>query len=74
MAEKLMLLPSSDPDQARLVVIPDDYEQHEAYRLVTGLIAGVEQQDMDYDWQDVADVLEERGFTPVECVLGPQWK
>lgn len=73
MAEKLMILPSSDPDQARVVVIPEDFERQEAFRIVTGLIAGIEQQGRNYDWEEVADVLEEYGFRQVECVAGPHW-
>jgi len=54
------------------VKIPDDYEVHEVYRLATGLIAGVEAQIPNYDWDDILEVLEEKGFSEVEFILGPE--
>lgn len=65
-----MILPANEPANVRLIRIPDDFEQHEAYRYVTGLIAKAE-EDSDYTWDDVLDLLEERGFEAVEFVLGP---
>ena len=72
MADKLMVLPSKNADNIRLVSIPDDYEEHEVYRLATGLIAGVEAQIPDYNWEDILEVLEEKGFSEVEFILGPE--
>jgi hypothetical protein len=66
----LMILPASDSSSIRLIQIPDDYEQHEAYRYVTGLIAQAE-EDPDYTWDDILDLLEERGFESVDFILGP---
>lgn len=70
MNNNLMILPSNKPADIRLVQIPDDFEQHEAYRYVTGLIAKVE-EDPDYNLDDILDLLEDRGFESVEFVLGP---
>jgi hypothetical protein len=65
-----MILPANDSSSIRLIQIPDDYEQHEAYRYVTGLIAQAE-EDPDYTWDDILDLLEERGFESVDFILGP---
>ena len=70
MSDNLMVLPASEAANIRLIQIPDDFEQHEAYRYVTGLIAKVE-ENSDYTWDDILDLLEERGFESVEFVLGP---
>lgn len=70
MTENLMILPADDPANIRLIQIPDDFEQHEAYRYVTGLIAKVE-ENPGYTWEDILDLLEERGFESVDFVLGP---
>jgi hypothetical protein len=45
MSDTLMILPASDASAIRLVRVPDDFESHEAFRHVTGLIASVEEQD-----------------------------
>ncbi len=65
-----MILPANDSSSIRLIQIPDDFEQHEAYRYVTGLIAQAE-EDPDYTWDDILDLLEERGFESVDFILGP---
>ena len=70
MSENLMILPATKPENIRLIRIPDDFEEHEAYRHVTGMIAKVEEEP-DYDWDDILDMLEEHGFEAVEFVLGP---
>ena len=70
MNKNLMILPAQKQENIRLIQIPDDIEEHEAYRYVTGLIAKAEEAD-DYDWDDIQDLLEERGFELVEFVLGP---
>lgn len=71
MPETLMILSARDPENIRLVRVPADYEPHEAYRHVTGLIAAVEEDDPDYDWADIEAVLEEHGFGSVAFILGP---
>ena len=70
MNDNLMILPAADAAKIRLIQVPDDFEQHEAYRYVTGLIAKAE-ENPDYSWDDILDLLEERGFEAVEFVLGP---
>ena len=70
MNDDLMILPADKTENIRLIRIPDDFEAHEAYRYVTGLIAKAE-EDPDYTWDDILDLLEERGFEPVDFVLGP---
>ena len=72
MNSKLMLLPSKDPEKIRLIKMPDDYEEHEVYRHVTGVIANVEELIPNYDWDDILEQLEEHGFSEVECLLGPE--
>ncbi len=72
MSEKLMVLPSKNFQSIRLLKIPDDYEEHEVYRLATGLIATVEEQVPDYDWDDILEMLEEKGFSEVAFILGPE--
>jgi hypothetical protein len=71
MSETLMILPASDAKAVRLVRLPDDYESHEAYRHVTGLIAAAEEQNPDCDPDDIVAVLEDHGFEAVEFILGP---
>lgn len=70
MNNDLMILPASKQENIRLIRIPDDIEEREAYRYVTGLIAKVE-EDSEYTWEDIQDLLEERGFESVDFVLGP---
>ena len=71
MSTKLMILPSHDYQSVRLVKIPEDYEEHEVFRHVTGIIAQVEENNPDYDWDDVLAALEDKGFENVEFILGP---
>mgnify|MGYP001819853952 FL=1 len=70
MSDNLMILPADKPENIRLIRIPDDFEEHEAYRHVTGMIAKVEEEP-GYDWDDILDMLEEHGFEAVEFILGP---
>jgi hypothetical protein len=70
MSDNLMILPANKPENIRLIRVPDDFEEHEAYRYVTGLIAKAE-EDSDYSWEEILDLLEERGFESVEFILGP---
>jgi hypothetical protein len=67
----LMVLPAADKAKIRLVRIPPDYPTREAYRHVTGLIAQVEEQNPDFDWEDILASLEEQGFEPVDFQIGP---
>lgn len=70
MKNNLMILPAKEPGAIRLIKIADDIEEHEAYRYVTGLIAKAEEEP-DYTWDDIVDLLEERGFEEVDFILGP---
>jgi len=67
----LMILPSRDPSQIRLLRVPPDFRQQEAYRHVTGLIAEVESGDPDFTWDDIAERLESQGYEVVDYLLGP---
>lgn len=71
MSDTLMILPAKDCTDIRLVRVPDEFEQHEAFRHVTGLVASVEEQNPDYSWEDIAAVLEDHGFETVDFILGP---
>ena len=71
MSERLMILPASDPSAIRLVRVPEDYEEHEVFRHVTGLIGQLEEENPDFDWDDIAAVLEDHGFEAVDFILGP---
>lgn len=72
MTDKLMVLPSKDPNKIRLVKIPDDYGEHEVYRAATGAIARIEDNIPDYDWDDLMEELEDMGFEEVSFLLGPE--
>ena len=71
MNNTLMILPSSNASAIRLVRLPDDFESHEAFRHVTGLIATAEEQDPSCDQDDILAILEDHGFETVEFILGP---
>lgn len=71
MNDRLMILPARESTAIRLVRVPDDFERHEAFRYVTGLIASVEEKNAGYELEEIAAVLEDNGFEPVEFVLGP---
>jgi hypothetical protein len=72
MSETLMILPAVNATEIRLVRVPDDIEAHEAFRHATGLIARVEEENPDYNWDDIAALLEDHGFETVEFILGPE--
>ncbi len=72
MPSRLMILPSKIFEQIRVVSIPDDFEEHEVYRHITGIIARVQEEIQDCAWEDVAEALEDHGFSPVDCILGPE--
>lgn len=71
MSARLMILPACAQEKIRLVRIPRDMEEHEAYRHATGVISRVEEQNPDYQWQEIEDALDEHGFETVAFVLGP---
>ena len=70
MNTQLMILPAKKPEAIRLLRFSDDFEEHEVYRYVTGLIAKVE-ESTDYNWDDIADELEQKGFEIIDFILGP---
>jgi hypothetical protein len=67
----LMILPSRDSAQIRLVRVPADFERQEAFRHVTSLIAAVESSKPDCGWDDIAERLESQGYEMVDFLLGP---
>ena len=69
---KLMVLPAKDPKAIRLVQIPEDFEGQEVFRYVTGLIAQVDEENPAYSWDDIAVLLEDRGFEILDFMLGPE--
>jgi len=71
MKNRLMILPASDFKAIRAVRIPEDFEEQEAYRCVTSLIASVEEKNPEYKWSDIIEQLEDSGFELVPFVLGP---
>ena len=72
MSETLMILPAKDTSAIRLVRVPDDYEEHEVFRHVTGIIASVEEENPDYTWDEIQAELEDHGFEPMAFILGPE--
>lgn len=70
MNNNLMVLPAKDPKDIRLLRVPNDFEEHEAFRYVTGLIAQAE-ESADYTWEDISDLLEQKDFEIIEFTLGP---
>lgn len=71
MSNKLMVLPCKDFIGFRLIKIPDDYEEQEAFRKVTGIIARIEESKADFTWDDIICELEDVGFEQMDFVLGP---
>jgi len=71
MSKTLMLLPAKNVEDIKLVRIPDDYDQKDALRHATSLIATIEEQDPDYQWDDIAATLEDHGFELQAFMIGP---
>ena len=71
MKSRLMILPAHDYKTTRLVKIPEDFEEHEVFRHVTGIISDVEEENPDYNWEDVSAALEDHGFEIIDFILGP---
>jgi hypothetical protein len=70
MTERLMVLPSKDVGQVRLVTVPEDMSSHEAYRYVTGLISEIP-REQEHWMESVLEALEDHGFEKVDFILGP---
>ena len=66
-----LILFNGGDNQPRLMQFPDDFEEHEVYRYVTGLISSVQEQEPDCSWEDIEEKLEEKGFVAIEFVQGP---
>jgi hypothetical protein len=71
-SDRLMILPAKDATAIRLLRIPEDYEEHEVFRHVTGIIAKIEEDNPGYTWDDIQADLEDHGFEPVSFILGPE--
>ena len=71
MLPRIMLLPSRSPRHNLLVRVPEDMEEHEAYRYATGLIADVEEASVEKARDEIIETLEDHGFKPLEYLLGP---
>ncbi len=71
MSSSFMVLPSKDFGQIRLVSIPDDVAEQEAFQHATGVIASVEEKS-GYTLEDIEDALEAHGFELVDFLLGPE--
>ena len=69
MSRRMMFLPAKFPEMSHLLEVPDDYQEQEAFRHVTGIIAAVEEQGGTID--DIIEALEARGFISLEFSLGP---
>lgn len=72
MSERLLLLPSEEYGRIRLVRVPNDVDEHEAFRNATGVIASVEEANPGHSLEDIEDALEEHGFQLVNFILGPE--
>ncbi len=72
MGERLLLLPSGEFGKIRLVNVPNDVDEHEAFRNATGVIALVEESNPNHSLEDIEDALEEHGFELVNFILGPE--
>jgi hypothetical protein len=71
MSTRLMLLPADKLENMRIVSIPDDFDDLDALRHATSLIASVEEEDDEYQWDDIAAALEDHGFEVMEYMIGP---
>lgn len=71
MSSRLMVLPATDTARIKVVSIPDDIQEQEAFRHATGIISQVEESNPDYSWEDIEDALEAHGFTLLDFQLGP---
>ena len=72
MTARYMLLPAKRIEDMKIVRIPDDFDNRDALRHATSLIATIEEQDPDYEWEDLEATLEDHGFESVEFMIGPE--
>jgi transcriptional regulator of aromatic amino acid metabolism len=66
-----MVLPSKQFEKIRLVSVPEDMAEQEAFQHATGIIARVEEQ-AEYTLEDIEDALEGHGFQLSDYSLGPE--
>jgi len=71
MTARLMLLPAKKIENMKIVSIPSDFDARGALRRATSLIASIEEEDPDCDWDDMAAVLEDNGFEVQPFTIGP---
>lgn len=69
--QQYMILPSNVPANIHLLLIPNDYNGHEAFRHVTGLIAEIESSSQTYGWEEILMQLEAQGYEEIKFILGP---
>ncbi len=72
MAPKLLLLPNKEYGKIRLLRIPDDVDEHEAFRHATGVIASVEEANPECSLEEIEDALEDHGFQVMRFLMGPE--
>lgn len=71
MKKKLMILPAQNYESIRLISVPHDFEEREAFRHVIGIISSVEETNSGYQWDDILTELEDHGFENIGFTLGP---
>ncbi len=71
MQDKFILLPAVHADQARLLKIPQEISEMDAYRRVTSLIAAHQERTAQPAIQDMIDSLADEGFVEVPLIIGP---
>lgn len=74
MKNKIMVLPSADFSNIQLYSVPNDIEDHEAFRYATGLIASVQEnkESRENSLEDIEEALEAKGFSKINFILGPE--
>jgi hypothetical protein len=72
MSCKVMVLPSQDVNKIGVIRIPDDFDEHTAFRNAVALVSAVQEENPDWNWDDISAELEENGFEPVEFIIGPE--
>lgn len=69
---KMMILPANDINAIKLVEVPDDFEEHEAFRHVVGILANLQPSDGSDVGEEIEAALEDHQFRPIEFILGPR--
>jgi len=72
MQDKFILLPAQRSEDARLLRIPSDVLERDAFRLVTALAAELEEDSGKDKMRELLERLTEKGFTEAHLVVGPQ--